>query len=379
MKPQTVYSKVKKHLEGCTFLVANFGNVPEVPFANLGEHLPLFRYLAPVTAACAPRVAGVFDVVCERLKVPREHVHGFIVPSPTIDACCRHDIKGHAVIEVNAGMVARLSTAELTQAIGHEVGHFVLPIQPDRLTDSRPASWEDARISRHAELAMDRIGLVASRDLDAACRMLLKTHVGLSDEEYRYDVAAFLEAVSPGLDAPVGEIDACGQHPHIAFRIRALMLFSQSDYYLGMLGKDGGLPIAEVNATLVAELHTAVDGYAESAIADALTGVGSCLYALAAVSGATAQLSEISAAGLPVDMAQAKSTAKQWASLPDDEWVNAYKSELSTHLQSAIIRCPRTLNHTFESLAAKIIGTDMEAKLAEIREAFAISVSSLRR
>jgi hypothetical protein len=377
MKPQTVYSKVRKYLEGCSFLLANFENVPVVPFADLEEHLPSYRYLAPVTAACAPRLAGVFDVVCERLKVPRGYVHGFIVPSPVVGACCRHDIKGHAVIEVNAGMVARLSTAELTQAIAHEVGHFVLPIQPERLPDGRPISWEDARISRHAELAMDRIGLVASRDLEAACRMLLKTHVGLPEEDYRYDVAAFLEAVSSGLNAPVGEIDACGQHPHIPFRIRALRLFAQSDYYLGLIGKDGGLPITEVNAILAADLHAAVDGYAELAMAEALTGVGSCLYALAVVSGASAQHSAFSEAGLPVDMALAKSMAKHWASLPDDEWVNAYKSELSVHLQAAAVRCPRTLNQGFESLVARFPGTDMEAKLTEVREVFAHCVSAV--
>lgn len=339
----------------------------------------MYRYLAPVTSDCAPRLAGVFDLVCERLKVPRAYVHGFIVPSSETGACCRHDIKGHAVIEVHSGMVARFTNEELAQVIGHEIGHFVLPVQPERLAGGRPASWEDARISRHAEIAMDRIGLLASRDLNAACRMLLKTHVGLPEDEYRYDYEAFLAATAAGFGVPPGEIDACAEHPHIALRIRALILFAQSDYYLEIIGKKGGLPIADVNAVVASELHAAVDGYVAAAIAESMLGVGSCLYALAAMTGAVAQLPDIGAAGLPVDLDQAKAMATRWASMPDDEWVDAYKSELSAYLSSASVRSPRTLHQAFESLAGRFAGTEMEAKLQDVRDGFAHILSALGR
>lgn len=379
MKPQAVYAKIRQHLEGCAFLSANFDNVPEVPLADLKQHLPSYRYAAPVTAATAPRLSGAFDEVCERLKVPRAYVHGFVVPSPEIGACCRHDIKGHAVVEVQSAMVPFFSSAELTQVLGHEIGHFLLPVQPERLEGGRPASWEDARISRHAELAMDRIGLVASRDLEAACHMLLKVHVGLPEAEYKYDVEAFLLATAVGVAAPTGEIDACAQHPNIPLRIRALILFAQSDYYLSLIGKKGGLPIVDVNATVASELHAAVDAYVDSAINDSLSGVGSCLYALAAITGAKSLLPEIASAGLPVDDESAKAMAQRWSAMPEDEWVAAYKSDLSVHLQLAVVRCPRTLNQYFESLAGKFAGTEMEDKFAEVREVFAQMVSMVGR
>jgi hypothetical protein len=377
MKPQTVYSKVKKYLEGCAFLTANFDNVPEVPFADLEQHLPSYRYVAPVTSANAPRLAGVFDAVCERLKVPRDYVHGFVVPSPKCGACCRHDIKGHAVIEVKSGTMGQLTAEELVQVIGHEIGHFILPVQPDRLSDGRPASWEDAKISRHAELAMDRIGLVASRDIHAACRMLLKFHVGLPDNEYKYDVEAFLAETAVGFTVPAGEIDACAQHPHLPLRIRALLLFSQSDYYLKTIGKTGGLPISDVNASIAAELDAVVDAYADAAITEALTGVGSCLFALVAAIGAMALLPEVAASGLTVDLSKAKAMATRWSEMSEDEWVAAYKSDLSVHLQSAALKCPRTLNQRLAALSERFTATEMEDKLQEVREVFAQMVSGM--
>ena len=378
MKPQTVYSKVKKHLEGCAFLTANFDNVTEVPFADLEQHLPLFRYHAPVVDSTAPRLAKVFDVVCERLKVPRAHVHGFIIPSPETDACCRQDIKGHAAIVLNSGLVERFADGELAQVVGHELGHFLLPVQHDRLANGHPASWEDARYSRHAEIAMDRIGLVASRDLAAACKMLLKIHVGLSEAEFNYDVDAFLAATMPGCEAPAGETDARSEHPHIPLRLRALILFAQSDYYQAITGGGGGIPLADVNTTIAGELAQAVDDYVDASVAKALSGVSSCLYALIAVTGAIECLPKLAMVGLAPDLEMAKDMAERWSSLPEEEWVGVYKLELSAHLESAVLRCPRLLNQYFAALRQEFAGTDMEPKLEEVIEVFNHSVAAMR-
>jgi hypothetical protein len=378
MKPQTVYSKVKKHLEGCAFLTANFDNVPEVPFADLEQHLPLFRYHAPVVDSTAPRLSKVFDIVCERLKVPRAHVHGFIIPSPETGACCRQDIKGHAAIVLNSGLIERFRDGELAQVIGHELGHFLLPVQHDRVANGRPASWEDARYSRHAEIAMDRIGLVASRDLTAACKMLLKIHVGLSEAEFNYDVDAFLAGTAVGFTAPVGDIDARSEHPHIPLRLRALILFAQSDYYQAITGGGGGIPLADVNAIIAGELAQAVDDYVDTSVAKALSGVSSCLFALIAVTGATECLPKLAMVGLVPDLEMAKDMAERWSSLPEEEWVGVYKLELSAYLESAVFRCPRLLNQYFAALRQEFAGTDMELKLEEVIEVFNHSVASMQ-
>ncbi len=126
-------------------------------------------------------------------------------------------------------------------------------------------------------------------------------------------------------------------------------------------------------------MDAAVDGYVDAAIRESLTGVGSCLYAHAVVTGAKPQLPAVVASGLPVDPDQAKEMAKNWAALPEDAWVDAYKSDLSAHLQTAVLRCPRTLNQCLELLAEKFEGTGMEAKLIEVREVFAHIVSIVNR
>jgi hypothetical protein len=372
------YNKVKKQLTGCCFQTADFSNVTGTPFAETTEHLPLFRYHAPVVDSTAPRLAKIFDMVCERLKVPRPFVHGFIVPSAEIGACCRQDVAGHAAIVLNSGLVERFSDGELSQVIGHELGHFLLPLKHDRQDSGRPASWEDARYSRHAEIAMDRIGLFASRDLSAACKMLLKIHVGLRETEFNYDVDAFLESTASGCAAEAGEIDACGEHPHLALRLRALILFSQSDYYLKVTGATGGIPIADVNAVISGELAQAVDDFVDSEVAKALEGVSSCLYAFIIVVEANDCVPKLAKVGLAPNLEMAKDMAKRWVSLPEEEWLDAYRSEMSIQLQAAVLRCPRLLNQYFEALRIEFSDSKMQPMLEEVTNVFNRSVAAMR-
>jgi hypothetical protein len=63
--------------------------------------------------------------------------------------------------------------------------------------------------------------------------------------------------------------------------------------------------------------------------------------------------------------------------MSEDEWVAAYKSDLSVHLQSAAFKCPRTLNQRLAALSERFAATEMEDKLQEVREVFAQMVSGM--
>ncbi len=376
--PKNPLAKVRKTLAGCEFLTANFANVADASLDGSDAHLTLYRHHLPVLASLVPSVAKVLDLVCDRLEVPRELVHGFIDPSREVNAYCRHDIKSAAVLIVNAGMVASFDEAELTQALGHELGHFLLPVVHDRREDDRPSSWEDARYSRHAEFAMDRIGLLASRDLDAAFRMLIKLQGGLGSDHVSLDHLAYLSGTEIGYSNPTSELDACADHPDISLRLRALAMFAESDYYLAFIGKKGGKPIAEVNSAVSAVLAQAVDQYVIDSITETLTAVATYLCALAVVTGSRVPLADLTSHGFAPDMAEAKHLADRLVGLPDADWESAYKSELSCHIQAAVIRCPRQLAGHLEAVAARVRGTDMEQKVQDLSEAFYAFVQTLR-
>ena len=376
--PKNPLDKIRKSLAGCEFLTANFANVPDEPLDESTAHLTLYRHHMPIVPSLVPSVAKVLDVVCKRLGVPRDLVHGFIDPSREVNAYCRHDIKSAAVLIVNAGMVANLDEAELTQALGHELGHFLLPVAHDRLDGDRPSSWEDARYSRHAEFAMDRIGLLAGRDVDAAFRMFLKLQSGLGTDHVIIDFKAYISATEAGYTVPTSELDACADHPDVNARIRALAMFAQSDYYLNFIGQKGGKPIAEINEAIALELGQAVDVFVVTSIAETSKSVATYLLALALVTGSKVPQGDLATPGFNPDMAEAKKLAKRLVGLPEGDWEAVYKAELSPHIQAAVIRCPRQLAGHLDVIVERVRGTDMEQKVQDLSEAFYSFVQTLR-
>lgn len=376
--PKNPLVKIRKSLAGCEFLTANFSNVPNEPLDGSTAHLTLYRHHLPLVPSLAPSVAKVLDDVCERLGVPRDMVHGFLDPSREVNAYCRHDIKSAAVLIVNAGMIANFDEAELRQALGHELGHFLLPVSHERMKDDRPSSWEDARYSRHAELAMDRIGLLAGGDLDAAFRMFIKLQSGLDVTHVRPDAAAYFAATEVGYTVPTSELDACADHPDISLRVRALALFADSDYYLDFIGKKGGKPIAEVNKAIADELAQTVDHYVIASISETLSAIATYLCALAVVTESKVPLADLTSHGFAHDMGEAKNLAERLVGLPASDWESVYKSELSSHIQAAVIRCPRQLAGHLDGVAGRVRGTDMEQKVQDLSEAFYAFVQVLR-
>jgi hypothetical protein len=154
------------------------------------------------------------------------------------------DLFGSALGRLQNGH-ALLGTAHYL--LGAHAGRFV------RWTVA-PATFALRRWAGRAEVTADRAGLLASRDLGASCRALVR-RFGTTQDDPAALIAAALEPFAghplssplpPALSTPLGR------------RLHALRLFSQSTYLLGIVGAEttDGVQLEGVDARVAQELFS---------------------------------------------------------------------------------------------------------------------------
>lgn len=170
-----------------------------------------------VTPAVLPGVEAALEQTCQRLLVPRDRVVAFVVPDPAIQATCYQTGDDGCTVTVTSGLVQITDNVdELSFVLGHELGHFLLA---HRGLDGSPANL---RASRAQEISADRLGLLASGEVDLALRAVMKTLSGLGREHLRFDVSAFL---SSSLERLKEADQTSSTHPALPLRARCLLRF----------------------------------------------------------------------------------------------------------------------------------------------------------
>jgi hypothetical protein len=168
-----------------------------------------------VTPEVLPDVEAALQQTCQRLLVPRASVVAFVVPDPTLQAICYQTGDQTCTITVTSGLVELTDDVnELSFVLGHELGHFLLAHQ------GLGGSPANLRASRAQEISADRVGLLASGDVDLAIRAVMKTLSGLGREHLRFDVRAFLRSSLERLK----DVDqSSATHPALPLRARCLL------------------------------------------------------------------------------------------------------------------------------------------------------------
>lgn len=164
-------------------------------------------------------------------------------------------------ILMNSATVDRLSEQELKFVIGHECGH----IQNSHVTYmtalhfltnmggmfvkwiSAPATLALRGWQRRAEITCDRAGLLCVDDVDTAVSTMVRLAVGSRELAESIDMDAYLEQLAD-IKKGLGRIsELLLSHPYLPKRVKALQLFSESDYYASHQDKKGGTPLHEVD------------------------------------------------------------------------------------------------------------------------------------
>ena len=158
-----------------------------------------------------------------------------------------------------------LELNEIKSVIGHEVGHFLLghskTIEELSLIQKSLFRADELGIlSKHYELAelnlyyyllrqlqelsADRIGLIVSKDLKSAITGLVKLAGGYISENINID-DYIDQAIEPEDKEDIEQI-----HPYGPNRSKALRIFSETDLYQKVIGKEGGVPLSEFSEIL---------------------------------------------------------------------------------------------------------------------------------
>ena len=208
------------------------GGVRSMYDAVLASELRLTRMIAP-------RLMDLLDAAREKLAFD-EPLEMFVGQNPQVNAAAMHRMSGDEphVLSLTSALVERMTDAELSFVLGHELGHLAYRHYRARLADAafgrsaggeskapplllrRLESWD-----RMAEISADRAGFCAvDGNLEVAVSAFFKLQSGLGPEHLRFDIAAILEQLESLQKASRRELFAEFSHPATPIRVRALQL-----------------------------------------------------------------------------------------------------------------------------------------------------------
>ncbi|MBW1871295.1 MAG: M48 family metalloprotease [Deltaproteobacteria bacterium] len=237
-----------------------------------------------LTRSMAPDVADALESCRESIGY-KHPVEIFVRPEAMFNAFCMKDPSNHVVIGLSSRLLESFSPPELQFVIGHELGHaafdhFGIPMpNTAAIRDlagrmvSRPIALELFLWCRTAELSADRVGLVCSKDPEAAANSFFKLASGLSSQRIKADLEAFASQVDSLASAPEARsephdeddsLDSFCTHPYSPVRVRALLAFSKSQMYQNYIGQEPtGMSDADLEEIIQRDLSLMEPSYLE--------------------------------------------------------------------------------------------------------------------
>lgn len=206
-----------------------------------------------ITETISPIIFSSLERAAKNLLIDHKKINMYVYASAEINAKCYNGIDDGYVVLLSSGLVMLLEDNELDFVIGHELGHLLF----GHTKEQQANSAEGMKLSRAKELSVDRIGLVASRDIDATLRAIIKTISGLSEKYINFNISEFINQ-SRKFDVDASSMLGQTTHPSFLVRAKALLLFETSDKYQNLFSGDGK-NILEVDKAIKREMDKHID------------------------------------------------------------------------------------------------------------------------
>lgn len=158
-------------------------------------------------------------------------------------------------IAISSLLQKMFNEEELRFVVGHECGHIALGhtmyhtlvATMSSFADMIPivgpvvyklVSWPLKAWSRRSEISADRAGLLCCGDVKTACRVLLRLEAGFTSIE-NFDIDTYISDTIHSLrHSQIGYLrELTAEHPILAKRMEALMVFANSEKYYRITGK----------------------------------------------------------------------------------------------------------------------------------------------
>jgi hypothetical protein len=209
-----------------------------------------------ISPEITPELYQCLESTCENLYLDIEKVNAYVTSSPEIQAGCMSFSKDSCIITLTSAVINLLNFDEIKFIMGHELGHFLLShnIEEQYINES-----QEGYIKKRAqEISVDRIGLLACKDIDIATKAITKSLSGLSENYISFNMQGFLKQ----LDSDVAKNEESGQfssHPSFILRVKALLRFSLSDPYLQHATGTSGANLQEIDKLIQNDLNVYID------------------------------------------------------------------------------------------------------------------------
>ena len=214
---------------------------------------------ARVTSKTFPRLFDLTENVAKSLG--QTSWEAFVFPDPEYKASCyviEDEGELKSMVTMSGSLVKEFSEGSLKFVIGHEFGHSILkhhgyPHPSESNTNAHNAAILE--LLRSSEFSADRIGLVASGNLQDATNAIIQLASGLPDSYIGDSHSDFLLQNEEGSQNGWRPLFEESTHPTLPLRAINLDIFSKSALFQKSLnGVEDGLTISECDDRLYSEI-----------------------------------------------------------------------------------------------------------------------------
>jgi hypothetical protein len=209
-----------------------------------------------ISKEITPELYICLESACTNLFLNINKVNAYVTSSSEIQAGCISFSRDSCIITITSAVINLLDFEEIKFVLGHELGHFLLS---HNIEERQIEKSQEGYIKKRAqEISVDRIGLLACKDINAATGAITKSLSGLDEKYINFNMQAFLKQ----LDSDVAKNDESGQfssHPSFILRAKALLRFSLSDGYLKHTASGNGSNLDEIDKMIQEDLNLYID------------------------------------------------------------------------------------------------------------------------